>query len=272
MRLFSSKRLTRRKAILSVIVLTGLLLAWIVFRTDEPTYHGRSLSSWIDIYRTEPAGSAKQQHAQYAINQIGTNAVPWLLKWLTNEPPAWKVKLAFERIPWLVTSTNRLVRQWFWKYQDGDRSLPGFRVLGPKASSAVPTLEHIIDQHRGTVVPNRTALQALGALAYSGTDGLPKLLDLATGGDEWVILEAQQNILEMGTNAFPGILTYTNCLIEDDPRWRIWGLRAIGNSGQNAKPFASSLVNVLSDPDAGVREAATNALRKVDPQILDEHK
>src|SRR3954454_21898924 len=59
----------------------------------EPSYNGHSLSEWLHAaragYHSAPAPSAE---APAAIRQIGTNALPTLLKWTSYQPTWLKAK------------------------------------------------------------------------------------------------------------------------------------------------------------------------------------
>jgi hypothetical protein len=68
--------------ILVVVVLAGVLVA--VFRRDrEPEYGGKRLSEWVDGYAMQIRNAGSNE----AIRHIGTNAVPYLLKWIRYETP-----------------------------------------------------------------------------------------------------------------------------------------------------------------------------------------
>jgi hypothetical protein len=51
----------------------------------EPTYKGRTLSQWLAAYDKADEGSAEEQQAVAAIHSMGTNAIPYLTRWITNE-------------------------------------------------------------------------------------------------------------------------------------------------------------------------------------------
>ena len=101
----------RRKALLWS--LTGLLIVFAVifaftprnYRDNQPVYGGLSLAQWLDVvdqhrvngYFTTyqkgrpPSRNATPQEiheAEEAVRAIGTNALPWLLAWISWEPSA----------------------------------------------------------------------------------------------------------------------------------------------------------------------------------------
>src|SRR2546425_11158597 len=85
------------------IVVAGLVVAFIPSR--EPSYAGKRLSEWVDGYAA--AWPNAQSESDEAIRHIGTNAVPYLLKWIQYETPAWESALSqtlnrilASRLPW----------------------------------------------------------------------------------------------------------------------------------------------------------------------------
>src|SRR5580765_5003210 len=77
-----------------------VVVAAVVFsRPREPEYGGKKLSEWVA--RQAPSYWAKQPIdivsnrvvAVRAIRMIGTNAIPYLLKWMRYETPTRKTKL-----------------------------------------------------------------------------------------------------------------------------------------------------------------------------------
>src|SRR6185436_14560086 len=65
----------------------GLLVMVTVsfFRERESSYNGRALSDWIKILSKRDGSDLETARAESAIRQIGTNAIPWLLKWIEYE-------------------------------------------------------------------------------------------------------------------------------------------------------------------------------------------
>src|SRR5689334_16661721 len=81
-----------------LLVFVGLVLACVLAVVvwpgeKEPVYEGRKLSAWV-LQLNNPLGewgTAKEMsEASNAIRSLGTNAVPWLLKWVAQEPSAFK--------------------------------------------------------------------------------------------------------------------------------------------------------------------------------------
>src|SRR5579863_7186021 len=67
---------------LAVFLAAGLIVYLCI--PKEPRYQGRTLSQWMaDFTATSPSPTPdpKREAAAHAVYQIGTNAIPWLLRW-----------------------------------------------------------------------------------------------------------------------------------------------------------------------------------------------
>src|SRR6266550_2105761 len=62
----------------------------------EPEYQGRKLSEWLAMYGDDegrgPEWVERNGRAVEAIRRIGTNGLPWLMRWAFYEPSEWKTK------------------------------------------------------------------------------------------------------------------------------------------------------------------------------------
>jgi hypothetical protein len=137
----------RRRVIFILLgVMVAAVLASVVFWEREPRYQGRALSTWIDreidaqyeangdseSYELDP----KWRAATNAVYQIGTNAVPWLLKW-SNASDS---KLHAEFLNWLDSHRRlRRLRLHFRSAADrrGEANI-GFILLKDRAKPAWP--------------------------------------------------------------------------------------------------------------------------------------
>jgi len=74
----------RKRVHIALAVLLAALLAvvgWQVMRRQEPVYQGKPLSSWLIASATTGSPEAQEQ-ANAAVRQVGTNALPTLLRML----------------------------------------------------------------------------------------------------------------------------------------------------------------------------------------------
>src|SRR5947209_3349861 len=68
------------------VLVTGAL------REQEPTYAGKRLSEWVMRLRAKNSLEGERE-TEEAIRHIGTNSLPYLLKWISYEPTPWRIKL-----------------------------------------------------------------------------------------------------------------------------------------------------------------------------------
>jgi hypothetical protein len=108
----------------------------------EPEYNGVPLSKWLERYgaaygEDEPARPAG------AILQIGTNALPFLLRWIQYEAPGWRKQLdrLYASLPVSIQNI-RLLRALLYDGAErrAELSVRAFSILGSKASSAADDL------------------------------------------------------------------------------------------------------------------------------------
>ena len=133
-------RKTRAAAITALVValLGGFL--WILLNRGErePVYQGKTLHYWLSAYW--PGGSRPTEQNKIAVRQIGTNAIPILLQWISARDSSIKKKMVtwISRHPWVP----------FRLESEVDRNMlaaSGFSILGKsQASSAVPALVEIV--------------------------------------------------------------------------------------------------------------------------------
>jgi hypothetical protein len=225
----------RRNIVL--LVVCGLLAAALypVFcRPREPSYQGRSLSKWMDIVCNQ--AHPEKGKADEAIRQIGTNATPVLIRWIQEQPPAWKLAL-YANAEWLrsrvgidLTFVPREVRH-------GAYAVYCFSILGPEARGAIPHLTALLNGKSG-IGP---ACGAAAVMPHLGEEALPAL--------EFIL-----------TNRPP--------TRNQGPSTRLVFLLNLASLGPSAAYAAPVITQCLQDPDPSLRLAATNALRNIAPEAL----
>jgi len=128
----------------------------------EPEYEGKKLSQWVDRYGESFAriGSNLPPLEDDPIYRIGTNGIPFLLKWLQYEQPAWKrslyhaVNFALDKVnpDWEITDR--------WERRANGSGI-AFYILGPAGSGVVPELIRLA---RDPTTPPESASRAAGVL------------------------------------------------------------------------------------------------------------
>src|SRR5882724_2823691 len=289
----------------------------------EPAYKGKRLSQWLAQYRNPlPPGSgmpmsmrvrnhwlnqyqigltfpdrpARLAEAEGAVRHIGKESLPWLVRWLRYEPPAWREKLNNGVGGWRMPfkeSIMRLVRVDDYRVWQG---LAGFEILGPEAAPAVPDLARLLRVSSSRWWSRADA--AFLALMDVGRDGLPPLITALADPSsrnrvETIVYFRSFNLGTNGWFAVPVLMkciTDTNSQVGEAATWTLTELglppetvlpaikgavldprstvrnvavQALGRLGKQALPCTELLTNCFDDLNLSVREAATNALNRI---------
>ena len=192
---------------IACIAVAGVI-AWRVFRPNELVYQGKTLTCWLSLYypdelhppvskliKSSPdtSDTARTYKADEAVIQIGTNAIPTLLRLLRAKDSTLKVKfmgLARKQSIIKVSYTPDAV----WNF----RAKSGFRALGlnDKAGSAVPALIAVA-RERISPVSQSCAIQSLGFIGPQAKAAVPSLLQWATNSNDALRISARAAVLEI---------------------------------------------------------------------------
>ena len=259
-------------------------------RQEEPSFQGKNLTDWLEQYvtnwtfwsyfslglppgyqtdETEHVRQELQNHtppslrveddkrlqarteAEFAIRRIGTNALPYL------------IKMAGAKDSKMAEEHQTMA---FW----------GFECLKSMAAPAIPSLIELLcvqPNHSG----DNTANNAANCLVMIGPAAVPELLSLFTNQDREVSSRAVSTV-----GSIVPQLTYllktdeneTNRLRTVIELAEIRTNKSISLSAEAAKNngggiywgISEALTNALNDKSLFVRNAATNALKTIDPE------
>jgi HEAT repeat protein len=214
---------------LAVAALCGL--ACLVLRSPpekEPVSQGKPLSYWLAGYDSgnyrlaHPNGPSPPTHgeANFAIRQMGTNAIPTLLRMLEEHDPSLRERVL------ALTRKQHFIKIPYMRANRGLNAYSGFHALGPEAVSAVPALLGIFDRDQSAF--SQQAIPAiLASIGPGAAEAIPALLKATT---------------------------HTNAMVRNNA---VWALRRIHSAPAVVVP---ALTKCLSDPDAQVRMEAARAL------------
>ena len=248
-------------------VLTALLihLGTSVSYGAEPKYQGKRLGQWVELYENARADSAEENQAVQALKAIGSNAIPYLVKWIAD-PSA----------------------------SDGHYlgAADSFAVFGAAGSPAIPELARLLESTN-----QLSATLAGTALGHIGKPSLPALMHALTNRMFRIGTQAALTLVELGTNARPAVpillrqLEHPNHFVreraadtlgklslepeavvpalakllnDNSPAARFLALQGLAEFGANARSAVPAISNLFANPDPRVRSGATNALRKID--------
>jgi HEAT repeat protein len=270
----------RRKKILIALGCIALVVAAITFfsrntePTTEPTYQGHSLSDWVR-YAIGNQNPRAQADASDAISQIGTDALPYLLKWMRYEdkrPPFQDndLKSFFRRLP--KRFIPRPLSGWAWGDYDEDTRAHGSALviaqLGGGAKAAIPQLVEMLNNTNHARVSDRAAI----ALALMGEQGLQPLLDaLAKTNTPELTRRTVANRIGISRNlerhASLAVPVLVKCLEASDPKIQYGAADALGRIVAEPLVVIPALTNCLNESTReDVRYAATWALGRYGEQ------
>jgi hypothetical protein len=203
----------------------------------EPHHGGRPLSRWLRVlvfpeqYGTSAAPGLQRREAIEAVQSLGTNSIPWLLKWIVHQeaPPDSRILIGElqARLPRPFTSRGSQFRAGNdpWLHTAAG-CVSAFKALGPEATGAIAPLVGIAEDPRNPGAQNR-ALKALGRI---GQPAVPAIMGLAARGSSPV---------------------------------RARAVSALALLGEDASPAVGLLISLLNDPDEGVAVASANTLGRL---------
>jgi HEAT repeat protein len=279
----------RRAIIALVLVLagTGVVVLW----PRQPSYGGKTLASWLrNLQGTTPAIRGE---AQEAIRQIGTNALPILVRKLRAEDSPMRIRLfRWLRRTSILGIPMREAEDWRLRAADA------CGALGPMAEPAIPdlleaskksvnsynvTMRALSDVGAPAVNPlisaltnaNSTVRQAAaGALGYMGPQAqaaVPALVKSMRDEDARVRVNAALALGKIGVGSAEAVNALTSALTDPDYAIRCNAIFSLGHLGKAAEAAVPALTKLLNDPDpfldSSVRGGATNALRSITGKV-----
>jgi HEAT repeat protein len=257
------KRVKITIAVLAV-ALVGVI-GWQAWPPPEPVYEGKPLSSWLRDAKHREGGERVPMDRQtfLVVRQIGTNAIPTLLRLLRAKDSPFKLKLTD------LAKRQHLIKIQYTPAEDWNRfAADAFRVLGTNAQSAAPALIRIANQNISRT-SQMYAFQSLGFIgpSTSAKQAVPSLLRWATNAD--VIVRCGAICLLGAIHAEPDrvVPVLMNALHDTNANVRYYAGMAVAHEefGPAARLAVPALVELLNDPNEIERGLATNALKAIDP-------
>ena len=273
------------------LIVLALALAGIIssVKWNEPWYHFRPIGSWLVEYGDGPGNYKPSPEADSALRQMGSNAVPYLLKLLhsTNSYSYYtfvsKPRLRFysgspgtwNRLStWWINTRYRFQRVTVSPGRDHWTAYLAFQALGPEAKSAIPDLIKLANDPSANSTPSGTAVsfwknrKVVASFAARSSnlspDGIP-LFPPKVGAAFWSVPTpflrdgeiAAWSLAAIGADSVPLL---TQMLTNSAPQLRYRAAVALGMMGKPAEPAVPVLLKMLADPDFKTRQEAAEAL------------
>jgi hypothetical protein len=272
----------KRRRILIATLLVAVLggFAWFVLRPPpEPVYQGKPLRAWLQQYYDESSLAYEEEllygrrrspqspnerlaRAEEAIQQIGVDGLPTLLRMLGQEPwsPYEKFVRYLQRRSWLKSPSVP---------HDDSLAKHGFYVLASKARPAVPALLRMVN--KGDVGVQRSAMEALGNIGPEAQEAVPGLIQRIAQTNNQVHWFAINALGKIHSNPELVVPALTNSLATAVSTSREGSLTvrldliALGKFGQKADSAVPAILRFVKDPDLDIQDAAIEALKSIDP-------
>ncbi len=267
-----------KKLLWGAVLLLVVAVIWLgrdSLFSPEPMHQGKPLTAWVEQwgsnhwsrYSSATAKNAAQE-AEQAILSIKDEAIPFLLNLMRIQDSAWRKKLR-----------SKLPRQWHARLRLENRTSKlnttgalGLAALGTNAAPAVPTLIELAYVEMNRTPPDRSdgylPIFALGFLGQAAEPAIPVMIEALTNKNDNIHLEAAHRLGQLRLSpdlVVPALASFldsqrnqngnaTRCAAIDS-------LRAYGTNASTAGPV---VISMLQDPDAVVRQCATNCLPYID--------
>ena len=239
----------KRIAIFAAIGISLAVIILLVVRSQqarEPSYQGRSLSSWLEEFQMY--GPEPNSPPAHAINQMGTNTIPCLLNILSyQESPLRKnIRRTTEkyigRVSFLEMNSMRIVEAAY-----------AINVLGTNAQPAFAALTNLF------FVPKHSVCAAI-ALAGMGSNGVQVLLGAITNQNFSIRHSAVGGLGHARSNIETVVPELIKVLTNQESLMRGQATTALGLLQSQPELAVPALIERISDSDSQVRGGAIIAL------------
>ena len=261
------KRPQAATLLIFAVAAVAVLLGWRLFHPPEPVYQGKPLSAWVRQFNTNYLVGSKSsaEEAQRAIQHIGVEALPFLLRQMRASDSSLKKRLR-AAVP----------LKWHDRLGLRDKSpelrrlgANGIHALGTNAAPAAQALIEIATHH-----PNEDAryiaVYGLRKLAPIGQPVFPFLVQCLTNSEPTIRDEAAiafGGMEDQPARVVPILIQYLQFAKTSPHTYECSDtVNLLRFFGTNAKAATPILLELLNHSDAEVRHQVTNALPKIDPE------
>lgn len=257
---------SRQRLLLLALPVLLLALAIWQWQTREPVWEGQPLSHWLenlavpcDSPYEEPTGPGELA-AYRAIRGMGTNAIPFLLRRMSQPAPApWEeqvMRLEYMlearrvRYPWRRVSEYTYLKEF--------ATIRGFFALGTLAQPAVPELCRRLNSTNWT-----ETWRAAHILARMGANGVEAVFGAATNSAAVSRAAAAFGLGIVVTNHAKAFAVIVGMKSDSDAKVRASVAGSLARSEGRAEEAIPVLIGLLTDSDLSVRQIALQSLGNI---------
>ena len=238
-----------------LLILIGLI-AWDASRTKEPRYKGKPLSFWLAGH------GCTEGQTKEAVDHLGTNCIPTLLRMLQANDSTIKQKLAA-----LANGQNLIRIRMTDAHDKYIYAAHGFSLLGARAQGTVGVLIKLYEQSS----PERKMSigNAIGAIGPSASEAIPTLLRAMISTNEIVRDPAAFTLVASGFD--PGLVVpgLAKALSDPNESTRMLAADSLSGFGTNAASALPALIAAARDTNRNVRIEVISVLGSIraNPQL-----
>jgi hypothetical protein len=233
--------------ILLVAVFGGLM--WVVFQLHEPepVYEGKPLDFWLAAYNsgnynlTHPKGPPppSRQEAGEAIHQMGTKAIPTMLRMLQQRDSKFKVTIMG------LLQKQHLIKIPFVSFANQNlEAMEGLMSLGPEASNAVPRLIELFGNDSSLFHKQAVAV-ILGYIGPAAGQATPTLLRSIIHTNQFLRNNVIFALGQIHTESKLVVPALIKCLNDPDVLVRTQAAHALGEFGEDAQLAVPALIELF---------------------------
>jgi len=246
----------KKAAFITLLFLLGVLSINSARRTAitrEPFHHGKLLSTWLEDLNSTSLHT--QDTAKSAIREMGTNAVPALVRILRANDSPLKLRLLE------LARKQALLRLYFRTAEERHRvAIKGCRALGPLARPAIPALIGFLNN------PD-TANEAAYSLAVIDEGIFPLTRAVTNRNYEATIRSAA--VARLAAGQYDEATTVAALLIalqDANPEVSSRAARALGRINKEPNLVLPALMESLTNSSSLVRRESAGALGRFGPR------
>lgn len=203
-----------------------------------------------------------------ALAYMGKDGVQVLTNALTNPNPVVR-RECLEALSNVQTGGEVAMPVLLSSLRDNDPVIQGWAALAlavirSEPSRAVPALTELLGR---TNSARHEVIIALGQYGSAAKSAVPELLDCLLADDLMTRGAARRALQRIGAETNAIVAAVTNALTSTDVQLRLFAMNTLAGLGGAASNATPILVSCWNDPTPAIRNAASNALASIDPDL-----